>query len=173
MSILIGKWGSHVDNLAPPSYGSNHFRSVFFVELLNRVVTGHHEDLVLQRSCSSFAFSVTWISVHPNLEIVAETSRVVVVEKDSFLIRIPVEPFVLGLEVDVLVMLSGISGLAYSWWSPNPHPSDIFGDVGHGSGDSVGVDSLFEGKVSVDTDKSLSHGFFCADFQQFLVLIRF
>lgn len=102
----------------------------------------------------------------------AETSRVVVVEKDSLLICISVEPFVLGLEINIGVSLSGVAGLAYSWWSPNPYPSDIFGDVGLGSGDAECIDSLFEGKVSVDTDKPLFHGLLCADFQQLLVLVR-
>lgn len=95
----------------------------------------------------------------------AETSRVVVVEKDSLLICISVEPFVLGLEINIGVSLSGVAGLAYSWWSPNPHPSDIFGDVGLGSGDAICIDSLLESEVSVNTDKALSDRCLSTDFK--------
>lgn len=39
------------------------------------------------------------------------------------------------------------------------------------SGDAVCIDSLLELKVSIDTDKSLSHGRFCTDFNKLLVLL--
>jgi len=52
---------------------SNHLWAVFLVELLDRIVARYDHCFVLKRSSCSLAFSVARVSVHPYLEIVAET----------------------------------------------------------------------------------------------------
>jgi len=82
----------------------------------------------------------------------------VVIQEDGLLCSVAIPPFVLGLEVDVGVVLSGVARLSNPWWSPNPYPSDIFGDIGGDSSNLVGVDVLLERQISIDAYESLLDG---------------
>lgn len=72
-----------------------------------------------------------------------------IIQEDGLLISVSVPPLVLCLKVDIGECISGITRLSYSRCSPNPDPSDIFGDIRRDSSDLVGVDIFLEGQVSV------------------------
>lgn len=67
-----------------------------------------------------------------------------ILKKDGLLVSVTIPPLVLGLEIDVGEVLTGIARLSYSRGTPNPDPTDILGDVGVSGGDLVGVDVLLE-----------------------------
>lgn len=120
MCHFLVKWLSHVYHLTSPLDGLNHVSTVFLVELLNAVITCDNESLMAERDGTSFGLTRTLVMVTPDLEIVTEASVIMIVEKDSFLTSISVEPLALWLEEDVGEVIPGISGLANPWGSPNP-----------------------------------------------------
>jgi len=67
-----------VDHLASSLDGVYHSDSLIFEELVYAVVRGNHEVVVLQGNRTSLKLSITRVSVHPNLEIVAEAISVYV-----------------------------------------------------------------------------------------------
>jgi len=172
VGFLLEGVAIHMYHCTSSSDGCYHLRSVLLIELFRRVVCRDYESRVVKRNSCSFALSVASISIHPYLEIVAEARWVVVVKQDSLLTSVAIEPFVLCFKIDIGIFISGISGFSNSGRSPNPYPSDIWGLCCLSGGDLVGVNVLLKRQVSVESDKSLGHRFFCSNLEQLLVLLR-
>ncbi len=96
---------------------------VLVEELLDRIVACNDEFGMHKWNSSEFDFCVfNWIFVHPDLEQVAESIGVEVFQQYVSFVFVPIEPFVLGLNVTSGILLAGIVRLAGTWVSVNPNP---------------------------------------------------
>lgn len=90
-----------MDDFAAASDGFDHLFAVFLVEILDALVGGDYEGVMIKRNTGTFHFSVTRVMIHPDLEVVTKARVVMVVEEHCLLAGVAVPPLVLGLDVDV------------------------------------------------------------------------
>jgi len=83
-----------VNHLHSSSYGCSHH--LILIKLLNRVVTGDDQMIIVKRQRTSLNLTTACISVRPDLEIMSKAVCVHVVYDDGLLTGITIPPFVLS-----------------------------------------------------------------------------
>jgi len=120
--------------------------------LINRVVRGYNEPLVLELHSASLDFTRARPAVSPNLEVMEERHIAVIVIKDDILLTIiAIEPLVLGLDEGGTFIGTGLVGLASTSNSPDPDAAHLGMLIGrHQETSSVyGLPCLYPRDVSI------------------------
>jgi len=155
-----------VDHLAPSSDRCDHLRPIFLIQLLYRVVARDDEGFMLQWYRRTLRLTLTCVTIHPDLEEVAQTRIVMVVEQDCLLGHVAVPPLVLILQIDICVVISRIARFAYTRLPPDPDTSAALCLDCNCCCNLISIQVLLKIEISLNPNQTLFDGLLRPHFNQ-------